>query len=712
VRQKAFTIPTAKNGSKLLRERLLDLESPISVINGVGSIRGKVFNDHGIFTIKDILYYFPRKHLDRTTITPIRQLIKGENVTVIATIETYGEKSIRRGKIFQVIVSDGTGLLTLSWFNGIRYIKHHFKIGERLAIHGKVEWYNGLTITHPEFEILERDEDPLLTGQVIPLYSLTQELKSVGLDQRKFRSILKTILNSELSIPEIFPQIILNNQGLVTLQNALKNIHFSSGLSDLNAAIKRLKFDEHFFLQLLVALRKKSIKTRGTKSLKEIGSYFKVISGDLDFELTLAQKKVLQEIRADLQLTTPMNRLIQGDVGCGKTIVSILVAALAVGNNVQVVIMAPTEILARQHYESFKKEFDKVHIPCALMIGKLKDVDRKLILEGLRNGEIPVAIGTHALIQDNVYFKNLGLVIVDEQHRFGVNQRSKLLEKGENPHFMSMTATPIPRTLAITYHGDMDLSIIDELPANRIPVKTKVVDPLRMAKVYTFIKQEIDLGRQCIIVYPLVKESEKSDLLAAVEAYGKLTKNEFSKLKVGLVHGKMKTEEKDDIIKNFNQNIINILIATTVVEVGLDIPNASVMLVEHAERFGITQLHQLRGRVGRGTEKSYCILVKRDVSDISDQRLKIMEKTNDGFNIADEDLKLRGPGDILGLKQSGFFQYKIANLITDSPIIKEARKIAFDIVEKDPNLKNEMHKLLKDIFITNYGQYFDNLKLL
>ena len=712
VKQKVYTTLTGKNGNKDINERLLELNSSISIIEGIGVLRQKILNEYGISTINDLLYNFPRRHLDRTTITPIKEIHKGDKVTLIATIETYGEKPIRRGKIFQVIVSDGTGLLTLSWFNGIRYIKNNFQIGNKLAIHGKIDWYNGFTISHPEFEILEKDEDPILTGKVIPLYHLTNELKSAGLDQRFFRKTVKVVIRSGIKIPEIFPKSILKDKQLISLDKALHQIHFSDRISDLDSAIKRLKFDEHFFLQLLVALRKKNIKRLGTKSLSDIGPIFKKISDNLDFELTEAQKNVIQQVHSDLKISNPMNRLIQGDVGCGKTIVAILVTALAVGNDVQVAIMAPTEILARQHYESYKKEFDNLHVPCALLIGKQKDSERKSLLNGLKSGNISIVIGTHALIQKNIKFLKLGLVIIDEQHRFGVNQRNELLKKGENPHFLSMTATPIPRTLAITYHGDMDLSIIDELPSNRLPVKTKIVDPPRLYKVYSFMRGEIKSGRQCIIVYPLIEESEKSDLKAAVEAYDKLAEKEFPKLKIGLLHGKMNSDEKDDIINKFSQNKINILVSTTVVEVGIDIPNASVMLIEHAERFGLTQLHQLRGRVGRGSEKSYCVLVKREITDTSQNRLTIMEKTNNGFDIADEDLKLRGPGDMLGPKQSGFYRYKIANLVFDKAIIKEARKVAFDIINRDPNLKSKPYKLLKDNFVKNYSHHLDDLKLI
>ncbi|MBT3180810.1 MAG: ATP-dependent DNA helicase RecG [Candidatus Marinimicrobia bacterium] len=689
----------------------MNFTSPISTLNGVGSRREKVLNDQGISTLGDLLYYFPRRHLDRTTISPIRNFTKGDVVTLMGTVESFGEKSTRRGKIFQVIVSDGTGLLTLTWFNGVRYLKPLFKIGDKLAIHGKVDYYGGFTITHPEFDTLEKDDDPVSTGKVIPLYPLTQELKSDGIDQRILRNMVKDVLQSRLDIPEIFPHAILDSTNYITLSEALSKIHFSNGIGELTLAIQRLKFDEHFFLQLLMALRKRSLQHSGAVPLLDIGPYFKLISESLNFELTGAQKKVIKEIHDDLKNSTSMNRLLQGDVGSGKTIVSILVSALAVGNNVQVAIMAPTEILATQHFHSFKTELDKANIPCALLVGKMKKSERAPILEGIENGKIPVLIGTHALIQDDIIFNNLGLVIVDEQHRFGVNQRAKLLDKGNHPHFLAMTATPIPRTLSITYHGDMELSIIDEMPANRIPVVSKVVEPTRLPKVYQFMKEEVAVGRQCMIIYPLVEESEKSDLSAAVEAHQQLDEIIFPDISVGLIHGRMTSDEKDEIMARFSKNEISILVSTTVIEVGVDIPNATVMMIEHAERFGLTQLHQLRGRVGRGVEKSYCIMVKRDVTDPSRKRLSIMEKTNDGFIIADEDLKLRGPGEFFGLKQSGFFQFKIANMVTDGVIIRDARKVAFELIEQDPNLKKESNQVIREIFLRDYADRLENISL-
>jgi ATP-dependent DNA helicase RecG len=470
-----------------------------------------------------------------------------------------------------------------------------------------------------------------------------------------------------------------------------------------------LKFDEHYLLQILLIFKKEKLRKNKTKSLKDIGPYFKTIIDNLKFELTNAQKNVIKDIHFDLKKDSQMNRLIQGDVGCGKTIVAILTSVIAVGNNVQVALMAPTEILARQHYFSFKKELEKNNIPCGLLIGKMKKDDRDLILKGLLNGKLPIIIGTHALIQKDVSFKQLGLVIVDEQHRFGVKQRASLIQKGENPHSLSMTATPIPRTLSITYHGDMDLSLINELPSNRIPVRTKVVSPQRMQSIYDFIKKECLEGKQCMIVFPLIEESEKSDLEAAIQAHIKLKNNVFSDLEVGLVHGKMTSEEKENVITEFAKKRINILVSTTVIEVGIDIPNATVMLIENAERFGLTQLHQLRGRVGRGAHQSYCILVRRNITDTSIKRLKVLEETNDGFKVADEDLRLRGPGEFFGLKQSGFLKFKIANLATDDKIIQLARETAINIIKKDPLLISKNNKIIKQMLFKTYSSKLSNL---
>lgn len=685
----------------------INFSTSLQYIKNVGPTRAKVLSEIGLECSEDLLYYFPRRHLDRTTVTAISLLKKDMVTTIVGKVETCGERKTRKGKLFQAVLSDGTGFLTLLWFNGVPYIKKSIKIGDQFAVHGKIEFYNGLQIVHPEYDKLNIDDDPLNTGSVIPLYPLTQELQKAGIENRFFRKIIRRMLKEINNIPDFFPPKFLQKHKLVSRYEALHWIHFADKEKDVKRAIYRLKFDEHFFLQLLMALKKESNSRVGTKPLNKTGPHIKLIYDQLNFELTDAQNRVLKEIRTDLGKPITMNRLLQGDVGSGKTIVAVLAAAIAIGNNVQIAVMAPTEILVRQHYESFKKFSEIGKITCAILVGNTKEGERKKVIDALKTGRIDLIVGTHALIQKDIEFKNLGLVIVDEQHRFGVVQRGDLVEKGLNPHFLAMTATPIPRTLAITYHGDMDLSIIDELPKHRKPVITKKIGPERLKNVYNFMNNEVSKGRQCMIVYPLVEETEKSDLAAAVEAYETLSRTAFTNVNVGLIHGRMKKEEKDNIMNEFSDNRIQILVSTTVIEVGIDVPNATVMLVEHADRFGLIQLHQLRGRVGRGSEKSYCIFVQRDITENSRKRLDIMERTNDGFVISDEDLKLRGPGEFFGIRQSGFFKYKIADLVMDGPIIKSARKAAFDLVAKDPHLRNRSFIELRRHFLKKYQHMLD-----
>jgi ATP-dependent DNA helicase RecG len=685
-----------------------DLNTSIKYIKGVGQKRAEALSTAGIDTVNDLLHYYPRRYLDRTTVKSIRDVKKGDQATMVGTVEVCGERQARKRKLFQAVLSDGTGMITLVWFNGVKYIKNAIQKGDRLAIHGKVEFYNGFQIVHPDFDKLDSDADPINTGTIIPLYPLSAELKKVRIDHRIFRRIIKNIKDLFSVIQDHFEESIINEEKLISLQTALQHIHFPESRENLHAAIYRLKFDEHFFLQLLMALRKNSYEKVGTNALTKSGPQVQQIEDGLGFELTGAQKNVIQEILEDIALPKAMNRLLQGDVGSGKTIVAIIVAATAVVNGVQVAVMAPTEILAHQHYKSFKKLLNKVHISCALLVGRQKAAERKQILTAINGGKIDIVVGTHALIQKDVEFKNLGFVVVDEQHRFGVVQRGNLLQKGLHPHLLAMTATPIPRTMAITYHGDMDLSIIDEMPKNRKPVITKIVKEDRLQNVYNFIREEVEAGRQCMVVYPLVEETEKSDLAAASEGYESL-QDIFKGINIGLIHGRLKKNEKDAIMESYANNELNILVSTTVIEVGIDISNASVMLIEHAERFGLTQLHQLRGRIGRGSAKSYCILVERNIRDISRKRLAIMEKINDGFVIADEDLKMRGPGKFFSTEQSGFFKHKIADMVTDGPIIRQAREIAQNIAKADTKLDD--HPLMKERLLKDYAQYMETVTI-
>ena len=691
--------------------KALDLSKPISSVKGIGPAKNNAFAERGINTISDLVNHYPRKYLDRTNITQISKIKNKMHVNLVGTIEASGMVQGRKRQFFKAILKDKSGIVALTWFRGARYMNQSVKKGDYLAITGKVEFYNGLQIIHPEYDKLNIEDDPLNSGIITPLYSISAELKNSRIDSRFLRKTISNIFKNIKEIPDFFGSDFLENKKLISLDESLRQIHFPANKQKLKSAIKRLKFNEHFFFQLSMIAKRSLIKKLPSKSFKKTGIQTKLIFNNIEFELTRAQKRVLKEIKDDLSHSYAMNRLLQGDVGSGKTIVSILSSAIAVSNKAQVAIMAPTEILAKQHYNSFKNLADYAKMSCALLTGGMPARDRKKIIVGLENGNIDIILGTHALIQKDIKFNLLGLAIIDEQHRFGVNQRNALLQKGFNPHLLSMTATPIPRTLAITYHGDMDLSIIDELPKNRIPITTKTVNENRLEKIYSFMNDEVKSGRQCIIVYPLIEETEKSDLAAAEEMYDKLKRNVFKEIKVGLIHGRLEKDLKDEIMSDFSKNKINIIISTTVIEVGIDVPNATVMLIEHAERFGLTQLHQLRGRVGRGSEKSYCILVQRNFTENAIKRLKIMESTNDGFIISDEDLKMRGPGEFFGIKQSGFFNFKIASITSDGDLITNARNTAKEYLEEDLKRLSIKNKIIYDELMSQYGERLMGLTL-
>ena len=685
-------------------EKALNISSPTHVLKGIGPAKFSALKEIGIETLFDLLNYFPRKYLDRTSISPIGNVMNHARVNLVGKVEAAGMVRGRRRSFFKAVISDKSGMMTLTWFNGANYISKSLKIGDRLAVSGKVEFYNGLQIIHPEYDKLNEDEDPLNSGIISPLYTIPASLKANKIDNLSLKKIIKTLISEIGTIPDYFSSSFRKKYNLILIDEALRQIHFPNSTNALNNAIYRLKFGEHFFFQLMMLSRKSFLNRLPSRALNKTGVQTKLIYNAIDFELTKAQKRVLKEIKEDISKSYAMNRLMQGDVGSGKTIIAILASAISVSNKVQVAIMAPTEILANQHYRSFKKYTDSAQISCALLVGGMPAKERNKILSGLKNHKIDIVIGTHALIQKDIEFNSLGLVVVDEQHRFGVNQRNLLIQKGINPHLLSMTATPIPRTLAITYHGDMDLSVIDEIPKNRIPVVTKMVDEKRLNKVYSFIIDEVKAGKQCMIVHPLIEESEKSDLLAAIDMYDTLSTTVFKELNVGLLHGRQDKLQKEKIMHDFSENKINILLSTTVIEVGIDVPNATVMLIENAERFGLTQLHQLRGRVGRGSKKSYCILVQRKITEQSKKRLEIMESTNDGFKISDEDLKMRGPGEFFGIKQSGFFNFKIADLLLDGDMVKDARTAAEKILNNNldalrhshQNIYNELLRLYKD----------------
>ena len=683
------------------------LETPIQYIKGVGPKRANALESLNIFTIKDLLYYFPRKYVDRTSLSTIGSIKEGEEVNLVGRVKSVSLKRMKKGNFVTSTVADHTGSVRLMWFNAADYIHQSLKVGDLITIHGKVAAYKGNPqIVHPEYDKLNANEISLTTGFIIPVYPLTEDLKKSGLDNRNLRKIIYLALESIDNIDDHFNQELRKEFEIEDLNTSLRNIHYPKDFNSLDNSIHRLKYDEHFFLQLLLALRKNKIKENKCDSIKFKTTTYNKILNNLPFDLTGSQKLTLREIVDDFLSENPMNRMIQGDVGCGKTIVSVLASAIVVDNNYQVAIMAPTDLLSKQLYKNFKSHFDQSNIECSLLVGSLKTNEKKKILQNIKSGKSNIVIGTHALFQKDVVFNNLGFVVIDEQHRFGVNQREKLLSKSKNPNLMAMTATPIPRTLAITYNGDMDLSIIDELPKNRPEIHTSYIAKDNLSTAYNFIREKVDDGGQTIIVYPLINESDKQDLSAAVESYEYLRDNIFPDLKVGLMHGKLENELKNDEMKKFMNGEINILVSTTVVEVGIDNPNVNVILINNTERFGLSQIHQLRGRVGRGVLTSYCLLCSDSESPKTKERLQIIVNSRNGFDIADEDLKLRGPGEFFGEKQSGFIKFRIADLTTDGPIIRNARMNAFEIIKNDANLTQEKHLIIKEKFDEEYLKLF------
>ncbi len=683
------------------------LDTPIQFIKGVGPKRAEVLHSLGISTIKDLLYYFPRKYVDRTSLSTIGSIQEGDEVNLVGRVKSVNLRRMKKGNFVTANVADHTGSIRLMWFNAADYIHQSLKVGDLLTMHGKVAAYKGsYQIVHPEYDKLNANEISLTTGFIIPVYPLTDDLKKSGLENRNLRKIIYLALQSVENIDDHFDTDLREQFDIQDLNTALRNIHYPKDFMSLEKSVHRLKYDEHFFLQLLLAKRKSKIKENKYDSIKfKTKSYNKILK-NLHFELTGSQQLSLREIVDDFLSENPMNRMIQGDVGCGKTIVSILASAIVVDNNYQVAIMAPTDLLSKQLFKNFKSQFESIGVECTLLVGSLKPKEKNKVLGEIKSGKSNIIIGTHALFQKDVIFNNLGFVVIDEQHRFGVNQRQKLLSKSNNPNLMAMTATPIPRTLAITYNGDMDLSIIDELPKNRPDIHTSFIEKENLSTAFNFIREKVEDGGQTIIVYPLINESEKQDLSAAVESYEYLRDNIFPDLTVGLMHGKLEDENKNLEMKNFMKGEIDILVSTTVVEVGIDNPNVNVMLINNSERFGLSQLHQLRGRVGRGTMESYCLLCSDSESPKTKERLSIIVNSRNGFEIADEDLKLRGPGEFFGEKQSGFVKFKIADLITDGPIIRDARMKAFEIIKNDANLSQENHSFIKQKFDNEYLKLF------
>ncbi len=681
------------------------LNASLTVLQGVGPKHAETLVGLGMQTLGDMLYYFPRRYEDYSQLKPIKNIFYGDVLTVIGTVQSVHTRPIKGGKssIIEVVISDGTGSLRISFFNQ-PWLANRFKQGEAISVSGKVDQYLGrLVMNSPDWEPVEVES--LHTARIVPIYALTEKVT-----QKWLRGIMNQVISHWApAVADALPERIKLAARLVSLSEALQQVHFPNSQARLKAARERLGFDEIFYLQMGVLRQKRDWKSvegrRFPVSTEWLGDRLK----SLPFTLTDAQQKSLEEIRADLDSGQPMNRLVQGDVGSGKTVVAALAAAIVISQGAQAAIMAPTSILAEQHYRNFTKMLAgdggfMSESEIRLLVGSTPEAEKEAIRQGLQDGSVKMVIGTHAVIEPDILFKDLQFIVIDEQHRFGVGQRAELRSKGTNPHLLVMTATPIPRSLALTVFGDLDISVIDQMPEGRQPVDTFVLRPQERERAFTLIRGQIKEGRQAFIVYPLIDESEKIEARAAVDDFEKLSKEVFQNLRLGLLHGRMKPAEKDEVMMKFRDKQYDILVSTTVVEVGVDVPNSTVMLIEGADRFGLAQLHQLRGRVGRGGAQSYCLLIPTHEDATENERLQAMSQTNSGFELADLDLKTRGPGEFLGTRQAGFATTLKMASITDVTLIEKARTQAQALFERDPYLQQPEHALLAEAFERFWGE--------
>ncbi len=670
------------------------LESPLQYLPGVGPRRAALLEKKQLITVADALFFAPLRHEDRTRLSPLRTLAPGQTVTCTGLIAGVSPPPPGRPQVpFTVMLRDETGHVAASWFRA-PYLGRVLERGQRLVLHGKVTRFRGvLTLQHPDYEIVEAGEDDRLhTGRLVPVYSTTE-----GLPQRALRRLMFAIVERFADqAPETLPEAVRARRRLVALPTALHDVHFPETETARAAAHRRLAFDDFLFLQLgLAILRSRTTRARGV-SMNPPGALVERLRSALPYRLTGAQERVWDEIRGDMAAPFPMLRLLQGDVGSGKTVVAALAVLTAIEAGYQAAVMAPTEILAEQHDATFRRLLEPLGVRVTLLTSALTARERSQRRSAVTTGEIDCVVGTHALVQEGVVFRRLGLAVVDEQHRFGVAQRARLKAKGEHPDMLVMTATPIPRTLALTLYGDLDVSVLDELPPGRRPVKTVARTGAKRRAIYAFIRDQVAAGRQAYVVYPLVEESEAVDLKAATDMAHHLAEDVFPDLAVGLLHGRMSSGEKDHVMRRFKAGQLHVLVATTVIEVGIDVPNASVMLIEHAERFGLSQLHQLRGRVGRGPWTSFCILLHgADLSEDARRRVDALVATGDGFRIAEADLEIRGPGEFFGTRQSGLPEFRVADLLRDAALLEDARDEAQRVVAVDPELRDPAHRALR-----------------
>jgi ATP-dependent DNA helicase RecG len=699
--------PTTPVVAELSRRLAPRIEQKLSELPEIGPKKADQLARLGLYTVRDLLYYFPRDHIDYARQVNIRELKAGDTVTVIATVKRcncFTSPKNKKLTILELVLKDNTGQLKVGrFYAGSRFssrgwqesLKRRYPVGATLAACGLVKEskYGPASLDNPELEVLANPGDSiesLTIGRVVPIYALTE-----GVMANMVRQAVTSALPAAAQLKDPLPSGLRKKYNLMELKSAISNIHFPKDNDSLQTARRRLVFDEFFYLQLGLLQRQQQARAIQTSAvMAPRGQLLEKFYEILPFQLTGAQQRVINDILNDLQKSAAMNRLVQGDVGSGKTVVAVVATLAAIQSGYQAALMAPTEVLAEQHYRKLVSWFNLLHLPVELLTGSTKVAKRRQIHAQLETGELPLLVGTHALIQDPVNFHRLGLVVIDEQHRFGVQQRAKLQQKGEQPHVLTMTATPIPRTLALTIHGDLDVSQIDELPPGRQQIQTTAMSGQERSHAYDLIRREIAQGRQVYVVLPLVEESEKLDLRSAVEEHQKLQESIFPDFQVGLLHGRMSSADKDEAITKFRDRETQVLVSTTVVEVGVDVPNATVMLIENAERFGLSQLHQLRGRVGRGADKSYCLLMSSSRSADAQQRLKVLEQSQDGFFISEMDMRFRGPGQVLGTKQSGVPDFTLASLVEDEQVLTLARQAAEKVIEMDVAL--ERWPLMKD----------------